>query len=233
MPPSTSPQTASVIIADDHPLFRAALSAAVRQVLPTAQILEADSVLALEATVQRVPDADLVLLDLRMPGARGFSSLLWLRQEYPQLPVAVISAEEQPGTMQRALSFGAAGFIPKSSGMEQLAHALRAILDGQTWLPAQAVDALRTPAPDAEDAAKVASLSPQQLRVLAAVAAGQLNKQIAFDLQVTEATIKAHMTAILRKLGLARRTQAALLAQRVLAIEAAALLVDDESEGDS
>ena len=130
--------------------------------------------------------------------------------------------------MRRALSFGAAGFIPKSSGLEQLGTALRAILDGQTWLPPDAAALLRAPDGDADDAERVASLSPQQLRVLAAVAAGQLNKQIAYDLGVTEATIKAHMTAILRKLGLVRRTQAALLAQRVLSIEAAAPLVDED-----
>ncbi|MDP3858604.1 MAG: response regulator transcription factor [Stagnimonas sp.] len=222
-----------VVIADDHPLFRAALRLAVERVLPGVSVTEADSFEAMKAAVVAAPDADLVLLDLHMPGVRGYSSLVWLRAEHPSVPVVMVSAEEDGATVHRALDFGAAGFIPKSAGLEVLTTALTAVLDGQLWTPPAA-----PPPPDNGDAQlarRVASLSPQQLKVLMHLADGRLNKQIAYDLEVTEATIKAHVTAILRKLGLYRRTQAAVLAQRLLLSEAVPLDVsavageDDES----
>lgn len=225
-----------VVIADDHPLFRAALRLAVERVLPGAQVTEADRFAALQAAVAAAPDADLVLLDLRMPGVQGYSSLVWMRAEHPSVPVVMVSAEEDAATVHRALDFGAAGFIPKSAGLELLTEALTAVLDGQLWTPPAAT--LPPPAAASEDAQlarRVASLSPQQLKVLMHLADGRLNKQIAYDLDVTEATIKAHVTAILRKLGLYRRTQAAVLAQRLLLAEAVPLDVwtvtaeDDES----
>ena len=214
---------AQVIVADDHPLFRAALRLAVERVLPTAQITEADSFEALQAAVRREPPTDLVLLDLRMPGVQGFSSLVWIRAEHPSVPVVMVSAEEDAATIHRAVDFGAAGFIPKSVGLETLTGALRAVLDGQVWIPADTAQATPVQVQDAELARRVSSLSPQQLRVLMLLADGRLNKQIGGDLNVTEATIKAHVTAILRKLGLYRRTQAAVLAQRLLKSEAVAL----------
>ena len=210
-----------VVIADDHPLFRAALRLAVERVLPGVSVTEADSYEAMKAAVIAAPDADLVLLDLHMPGVRGYSSLVWLRAEHPSVPVVMVSAEEDGATVHRALDFGAAGFIPKSAGLEVLTTALAAVLDGQLWIPPAA-----PPPPDNGDAQlarRVASLSPQQLKVLMHLADGRLNKQIAYDLEVTEATIKAHVTAILRKLGLYRRTQAAVLAQRLLLSEAVPL----------
>ncbi len=219
-----------VLIADDHPLFRAALRLAVERVLPGAQVIEADSFERLQAVVMAAPDADLVLLDLRMPGVRGFSSLVWLRAEHPSVPVVMVSADEDASTIHRALDFGAAGFIPKSAGLEVLTAALTAVLDGQLWIPPAA-----TAAPDdanAQLARRVASLSPQQLRVLLQLAEGRLNKQIAYDFAVTEATIKAHVTAILRKLGLHGRTQAAVLAQRLLLSDAVALDVSAVAAGD-
>lgn len=225
-----------VVIADDHPLFRAALRLAVERVLPGAVVTEADSFSALQTAMSQSPDIDLVLLDLRMPGVQGYASLAWLRASYASVPVVMVSADEDAITIHRALDFGAAGFIPKSAGLEVLTQALTAVLDGQLWIPAQA----STP-PDNDDAQlarRVASLSPQQLRVLMHLAEGRLNKQIAFDLDVTEATIKAHVTAILRKLGLYRRTQAAVLAQRLLLAEAvpldvSALAAADEEDADS
>ena len=215
----------SLIIADDHPLFRSALRTAVTQLLPGVQIVEADCAAALDVAVKAHSDADLILLDLRMPGVQGFSTLISLRGQYPSIPVVVVSAMEEPQVMRRALDFGACGFIPKSAGMDTIGAALRTVLGGGVWLPPDVREG-----PDADDdteerelAQRVASLSPQQFRVLMLLSDGRLNKQIAGDLNISEATIKAHVTAILRKLGLYRRTQAAVLAQRLMRAESAPL----------
>jgi DNA-binding NarL/FixJ family response regulator len=218
-----SPRT--VIVADDHPLFRTALREALKPVLPGARVVEADSYPSLQDAMQRHGAPDLVLLDLVMPGVRGFSSLLFLRSEYPNVPVVVVSGYEEAPLIQRVLQFGAVGFIPKSASLETMGQAVLAALGGKVWTPPEAP---RQPqgGEDAEIAARVASLSPQQLRVLLMLADGRLNKQIAHELAITEATVKAHMTVILRKLGLVRRTQAAVLAQRLMQEEALSLAVD-------
>lgn len=218
-----------VVIADDHPLFRTALREAVRPVLPDARVQEADSFDALQEAL-KLTTPSLVLLDLNMPGVKGFSSLLFLRAEYPQIPVVVVSGHEEPGLVRRVLDFGAMGFIPKISSLATMGEAIRAGLEGKVWAPPEFVEPPASPA-DRELARKVASLSPQQLRVLLMLADGRLNKQIAGELGITEATVKAHMTAILRKLGLARRTQAAVLAQRLMQEEAISLDVADVPGG--
>jgi DNA-binding NarL/FixJ family response regulator len=214
----------TVIIADDHPLFRTALREALKPVLPGARVVEADSFPALQNVLQQHGAPDLVLLDLVMPGVRGFSSLLFLRSEYPTVPVVVVSGYEEAPLIHRVLQFGALGFIPKSASLETMGEAVLSALSGKVWTPPE------VPKPDdgadAELARKVASLSPQQLRVLLMLADGRLNKQIAHELTITEATVKAHMTVILRKLGLVRRTQAAVLAQRLMQEEAMPLAVD-------
>lgn len=202
-----------VILADDHPLFRSALRQAVAAALPGAQLWEADSMPALEQAAEQCPDADLVLLDLKMPGARGFSSLLFLRQQYPALPVMVVSAAEETSVVRRALDFGAAGYIPKSASIEAIGTAIQCVLAGELHFPT--LDDGAEAEVQTELAERLASLTPQQLRVLQMLSDGALNKQIAFELAVTEATVKAHMTAILRKLGLNSRTQAALIAQQL------------------
>jgi len=220
--------THTVILADDHPLFRAALREAVRMALPEAAIVEAESFDALHQAMQQNPEADLVLLDLHMPGVQGFSSLLYLRAEHPAVAVVMVSADDAPANVQRARQFGAGGFIPKSAALPEISRALRAVLDGGESFPAQT-------APDNPEerqlAQNIASLSPQQLRVLLMLADGRLNKQIAYELGITEATVKAHVTAILRKLGLVRRTQAAVLAQRLMQSQAASLAVADVGGG--
>ncbi|MDD3764107.1 MAG: response regulator transcription factor [Nevskiales bacterium] len=225
-----------VVVADDHPLFRSALVQALKNFLPAADVVEVSDFPALQASIAEYPDADLVLLDLHMPGAQGYSSLLFLRNEHPAVPVVVVSAHEEPGVMQRAYDFGASGFIPKSSGVPTLGDALRAVLEGEVWFPPQLAGAPEAAAEERELAQRIASLSPQQFRVFMMLASGQLNKQIAYEIQVTEATVKAHVTAILRKLGLVRRTQAALLAQRLLQAESASLeippVADDETESE-
>lgn len=210
----------SILIADDHPLFRDALSRAVAQALPGTVLHQADSVPALLASVESLGDLELILLDLTMPGAEGFSALVHLRAHHPTLPVLVVSAREEPALMRRALAHGAAGFVPKSAPVAELAAALTQVLDGERWIPAGA-GALDVDAEEIDLAARIAELTPQQFRVLGMVAGGLLNKQIAYELGVSEATIKAHMTAILRKLGAHSRTQVAVLISR-LGLDAAA-----------
>lgn len=202
----------TLLIADDHPLFREALRGVVAKLLPDADIREVESADALFALVDAVPDADLLLLDLNMPGAHGFSSLVHLRAAHPQLPVVMVSAREEPSVMRRALDHGAMGFIPKSSDAATLSAALSRVLDGERWVPVAAQGAPPTGDGEREVAARLRELTPQQFRVLQMVATGQLNKQIAYALGISEATVKAHMSAILRKLGASNRTQAVLLA---------------------
>lgn len=208
-----------ILIADDHPLFRSALQQALTLGLgPDVRLVEAASIAELEACLADKSDWDLVLLDLNMPGAYGFSGLVLLRGQYPQIPVVMISAQEEASVVNRSREFGASGFIPKSSPLETLQLAVRQVLDGDTWWPPMAKES----APVSEEAkaasAGLASLTPQQFRVLTMVCEGLLNKQIAYELNVSEATVKAHVTAIFRKLGVRTRTQAALLLQQMESI---------------
>ena len=168
-----------VIVADDHPLFRDALRLAVLRVLPGAQVHDADSFETLRQVLADAASPDLVLLDLRMPGVSGYASLVWLRAEHPSVPVVMVSADEDAATIRRALDFGAAGFIPKSAGLEALTTALTAVLDGQIWTPPLPPDRPTTADEDRALAQRVASLSPQQLKVLMWLADCRLNKQIA------------------------------------------------------
>ncbi|WP_449467681.1 response regulator [Stenotrophomonas humi] len=199
---------AKLLVADDHPLFRAAVLHALREGICLRQTLEVDSVSALTQTLDEHPDVDLILLDLAMPGARGFSSLVWLRGERPEIPVIVISSNDHPRVIRRAQQFGAAGFIPKSAPVETIRTAVNAVMAGDTCFPPQA--AARSER-DALLAARLARLTPQQFRVLMSVADGLLNKQIAYELGLAENTVKVHVTAILKKLECNSRTQAALL----------------------
>lgn len=201
--------TSTVIVADDHPLFREALSHAIEQCLPGARIVEAESLETLQVSVEANPSADLLLLDLHMPGVQGFSALVYLRGQYESLPTVMVSASEDPKIMRSALRFGASGYIPKSSPMATIRDAIAAVLDGEVWLPpevADGPDALDIAAPDV--VAAIGTLTPHQFRVLQMVGEGLMNKQIAYHLDVSEATIKAHVTAILRKLKVTNRTQA-------------------------
>jgi DNA-binding NarL/FixJ family response regulator len=205
-----------IIVADDHPLFREALRHALGRAVPDATVVEADTVAALLDEAERHPEADLLLLDLNMPGANGFSALVQMRAHHPSLPVVIISANEDPAVIRRSIAHGAAGFVPKSSTVEEMIEALQAVLDGDVWIPAS-VDA-ESPTlegTEADIASRLASLTPQQFRVLTMLSAGLLNKQIAYELGVSEATIKAHMTAIMQKLGATNRTQAVVLSQQL------------------
>jgi DNA-binding NarL/FixJ family response regulator len=210
LPPTT------LIIADDHPLFRAALKEAVGRHMPGATIVEASSFDTLQRAIAQHPEADLVLLDLRMPGAQGFAALLFLRAEYPAVPVIVVSAAEDARVVQRALDFGASGFIPKSSRIETIGESLRTVLGGGVSAPPLPMRLAKIEVEDRELARRLSTLTPQQLKVLIMLSEGQSNKYIAASLAITEATVKAHITGILRKLMIERRTQAAVLAQRLL-----------------
>jgi DNA-binding NarL/FixJ family response regulator len=197
-----------IVIADDHPLFRAALRSAVSKASPEATIEECSSLAEARAAL-RTP-TDLLLLDLKLSDSEGMAGLAAVRAEHPVVPVAVVSASEEASVVRRALALGAAGFIPKSAALPQMVEAITAVLAGDAWAP-------ETPEAAGEDdlAARVASLTPSQLRILEGLKAGRLNKQIAFDLGVSEATIKAHLTSVFRKLGVYNRTQAVILAQQM------------------
>ena len=206
-----------ILIADDHPMMRSALAQLVVRALPGTETLEAATLDQVIAAVRARPSragVDLVLLDLNMPGMNGFTGLVLIRAEFPALPVIVISASEDALTISRALDYGAAGFIPKSAPGECLAEAILAVLAGDLWFPGHGEPGDR--AADIDLAARLAALTPQQLRVFMMLAEGRLNKQIAHELEVTEATVKAHVTMILRKLGVGNRTQAVIAAARLL-----------------
>jgi DNA-binding NarL/FixJ family response regulator len=197
------------IIVDDHPLFRGALAQVLTTAFNGASIEEAGSYEALLPMLGGASEPDIVLLDLAMPGVQGLAGLMSLKAEFPTLPVIIVSATEDPVTIQHALDCGASGYVPKSQPVEKIRQAVRTVLDGGISVP----DGYAHSAVSADDAtrqvlARLATLTPQQLRVLGMLGEGLLNKQIAFKLNVSEATIKAHVSAILQKLGVESRTQA-------------------------
>jgi DNA-binding NarL/FixJ family response regulator len=204
-----------LLIADDHPLFRGALREAVNGLFDRAEIAEAGTFEEVTELLERGGDIDLILLDLRMPGVRGFSGLMYLRAQYPSLPIVVVSANDDPAVIRRCMEFGASGFIPKTLGVEALRQAVAQVLRGEVWTPPD-VDLQRDN--DTESAAviaRLATLTPQQVRVLMMLSGGLLNKQIAYELSVSEATVKAHVSAILQKLGVESRTQAVIAAGKI------------------
>lgn len=195
------------LIADDHPLFRGALRAMLdMDALGLDGVRECGDFDAVLDAVK--DDVEVVLLDLSMPGSRGIAGLLTLRARYPDVPVVVVSASDDAATVEQVMAAGASGFVPKSAPPETIRAALRAVLAGEIWRP----DASLVQETEADATARaVAQLTPQQSRVLAMVADGLLNKQIAHELGVSEATVKAHVSAVLSKLGVDSRTQAALV----------------------
>ncbi|GAB2618147.1 response regulator transcription factor [Novilysobacter erysipheiresistens] len=201
----------ALLIADDHPLFRAALRGAAAEAVADLVVHEAESLDGVLAVLESGADIDLVLLDLHMPGNHGLAGLAAIRAQYPGVAVVVVSANDDPRVVRRALDHGAAGYLPKSSGLDELRDAIRAVLACEQWLPPilrASVARTQSSSSDAELAARLASLSPQQFRVLTFVAEGLLNKQIADRLDVQERTVKAHLSAIFERLGVRNRTQA-------------------------
>jgi len=204
-----------LLIADDHPLFRGALREAVAGMVERAAIAEAGTFEEMSKLLDEGGEVDLILLDLAMPGVRGFSGLMYLRAQHPSVPVLVVSANDDPSVIRRCMDFGASGFMPKTLGIEDMREAIKKVLAGGIWTPP---DVDLTGGADAESAAlmaRLASLTPQQVRVLMMLSEGMLNKQIAYELSVSEATVKAHVSAILQKLGVDSRTQAVIAAAKI------------------
>lgn len=216
-PNQTDTPMARAIIADDHPLFRAALKQALTETLST-DIKEAASFEQLLAILKQEPQIELVLLDLSMPGNRGLTGLTSLRSRYPDILVVIVSANEQLQVIRQAMAYGASAYIPKSMPLAELQGAVHAVLAGDTWLPEHLVDVVnQAPAAETLDFARsLEQLTPQQFRVLECLADGLLNKQIAYELNVQETTIKQHVSAILRKLDVLNRTQAGIRFKQML-----------------
>ena len=189
----------TILVADDHPLFRQALALAVASVAPKARVVEAGTLTAAARAASEAADLSLITLDLKMPGAIGYA-------ERPDVPILVVSSAEGAKVADEARAFGAVGFLRKDADLSQIEDAIAAALGGRApaSVGAEPVDKVRR---------EVADLTPTQLKVLLAVLDGKLNKQIAYDLGMSESTVKAHMTAIMRKLDVQNRTQAALIAR--------------------
>lgn len=207
-----------VIIADDHPLFRTALKQAIVECIDNANTLEAESFSELLAIVEKKPSLEIVFLDLHMPGNNGFTGLTQLKNHYPDLVVIMVSSDDNSETMQKAVNFGAAAFIPKSADLTTIASAIDSVLDGDIWLPETMeanIDQQQIIAHQ-KLAKQLAQLTPQQYIVLTRIADGQLNKQIAYDLDIKETTVKKHVSAILLKLEVNNRTLAGLAYQQLM-----------------
>ncbi len=205
----------TIVIVDDHPLFRGALRQAIGSLMPRARVIELNGIEELNGTLTSERDVDLILLDLSMPGVQGFSGLIALRAQHPDVPVVIVSATEEALAIRRAMEFGASGFIPKSLDIDTIGTAIQAVLAGDTWTPPD-IDLSATEDKETADLVRrVSTLTPQQVRVLMMLSEGLLNKQIAYELSVSEATVKAHVSAILDKLGVDSRTQAVIAAARI------------------
>ena len=199
------------LVVDDHPLFREALQSAVRTAYPQAEVVEAASIDEAIAQIERRPAFDLALIDLSMPSVKGFEGVLKVRARFPGLPLVVVSGLEDPRIVNEAMNCGISGFIPKSIKKAELTDAIRKVMNGEVFVPASYTPASPDKSAKAkklEFAERLATLTPQQLRVLGMLRQGLLNKQIAYELDVGETTVKAHVSEVLRKLNVASRTQA-------------------------
>lgn len=213
----------NIVIVDDHPLFRHALIQAVRYNFPQVQITEISTADDLYTFLEQHDEPDLILLDLNLPGASGFSTLVHIRASYPILPVIIVSAHEEVKVIQRAIAHGAMGYIPKSAHPSQIGDAIQQVFEGEIWLPKQMVgqELIQQDKEENDLVEKIQSLTQQQFRVLMMLSEGLLNKQISYILGLSEATVKAHVTAIYKKLGVQNRTQAVLMIK--------ALKIDDKT----
>jgi DNA-binding NarL/FixJ family response regulator len=207
-----------ILIADDHPLFRAAMCHALSsgsgaELVEASTFPETMNMLAQDTTI------DVVFLDLGMPGSEGLNGLSEVRAEYPDVLVVIVTAQDSPGIVQRALALGASGFIPKSASVDCIVDAVNTVLEGETWLPAH-ID-LSADGNDSLDdfGARLSQLTPHQLKVLRMVADGLLNKQIAYELAISESTVKQHVSAVLKKLGVINRTKAGIAFKNAMRTE--------------
>ena len=202
---------AKFLIADDHPLYREALISALRPLFEDVDIIQSDNLDSTLKALQQNSDFDLVLLDLNMPGCDSFYGLIRVSQDFPKVPVVVISASDSTDVVSKVMSLGAKGFIPKSTATHTIAEALKQIMHGNNWLPDGMQTSIEQDEPVIDVAKLVGELTPKQFQALKLLQHGLLNKQIAFDLNITEATVKAHISAVFRKLNVNTRTQAVLL----------------------
>jgi len=201
-----SGETLNFLIADDHPMVRDALASALGQAFAGAELVMAATLPQVQAALEKEPETDAVLLDLDMPGMDGLTGLALLRSDHPTVPIIMVSAAREPAVIRRAYEFGASAYIDKSASLEQIAAIVQAVLDGEIFAPPEV-------GPIDSFAQRASQLTPQQWRVLALMVQGDQNKQIAHKLGVGEATVKAHVTVILRKLGVRSRTQAVIEAR--------------------
>ena len=202
----------NILIADDHPLFREAMKQVLPEVVSDSNILEAESFYELQEMLSIDSNIDLLLMDLHMPGNKGFAGLTSIKTEYPSIAVIMVSATDSAKIIRRSFDFGASGYIPKSSSFDIIKQAISAVLEGETWMPAQLQTEVElTELNDNDFATKISSLTPQQFKVLSMIADGQLNKQIAHDLNIRETTVKQHVSSILRKLKVINRTGAGVM----------------------
>jgi DNA-binding NarL/FixJ family response regulator len=218
----------TVMIADDHPLFRAALCQVIGSLFTEHRIYEASTLDEARGFVGADDgagalangsgdlDLDLILLDLQMPGSQGFSGLVELRNAAPEVPIVVVSAASAPAIMRDSITYGAAGFVPKSFSRSQIGEALRQVMSGEVFLPRELMEAAgNNGRPAAKLEERVAALTQGELRVFQLMAKGKSNKTIAYELGIKESTVKAHITAILRKLHVFSRTQAVIAAREL------------------
>ena len=211
-----------ILIADDHPLFREAISNVIENSFEGCQTLETEDLDSALEIAQKEEELDLILLDLNMPGMNGLNGLITLRNDLPTVPVVIVTAEEDKQIVLQAITYGAVGFITKSSPREQMSDALKQILAGNVYLPS---DIIRASQPDNRRMQRkddnqippelLSSLTRRQLLVLERMSKGESNKQIAYNLNIAETTVKAHVSAILRKLGVHNRIQAVLSAGNI------------------
>ncbi len=202
---------AKFLIADDHPLYREALISALQPLFENVDIIQSDGLDSTLEALQQHSDFDLVLLDLNMPGCDSFYGLIRVSQDFPKVAVAVVSASDSVDVINKVMNLGAKGFIPKSTPTIVIAEALKQIMDGKNWFPEDTQTDIEDYIPAIDIAKLVGELTPKQFRVLKLLQNGLLNKQIAFDLNITEATVKAHISAIFRKFNVNTRTQAVLM----------------------
>ncbi|MDO6460373.1 response regulator transcription factor [Granulosicoccaceae sp. 1_MG-2023] len=210
----------NILIADDHPLFREAIINVIRQEFPGCTINECEDLDGAMGITAQNDELDLILLDLDMPGMNGLNGLIGLRNAAPTIPVVIVSAEKNKQVVLQAITYGAVGFIAKSSPREQMGKALQTILDGNVYLPPDIIraDGQAQTSQGGDESVRpispelLSSLTRRQLLVLERMAKGESNKQIAYNLNIAETTVKTHVSAILRKLGVYNRIQAILSA---------------------
>ena len=209
------PSELKILIADDHPLFRGALRQALNGVAGELQVIEAGDFNEAKSIAVETEELDLILLDLRMPGASGLSGLVSLHRIGPNIPIIVVTASDDGETIRRSLELGASGFISKSASLDEIRDGVEKVLAGELCIPEQ-IELGSEGDPEISDLIKkLKALTPQQTRVLSMLAEGLLNKQIAYELSVSEATIKAHVSAVLQKLGVDSRTQAVIQLSKI------------------